>query len=378
MLFILLIVLVWPCLAAAAAAESALGRSEGTYSCGLADAVNALNTVAEAQFYARENTHPAASILSVLAENGGMGAPCNTISTPGQWWEYELCWGRWIRQYHVERPPNQPPTAPGAVSAEFLLGVTATATKSGDPLVASHTVQYTDGLHSLKRKLPPAPATLPFQFTCSAGLDHLTASRGGGRQMVVAHMTGGTMCDASKRARETRVVLACERRDVAVGWNISEHGNMPCHYTAFVFGRGVCALLDAAAARAINSPSSEGETPKTTGQVNPNLRSRGDVERLQRDLERRRGAAKDGNGRVVVPPEHATSSYADLPQAAPPVIQTPPPTAQQFRPQPHQQHPIQELHPSVPEEAPTTDPVPDEEWAETAERLERVMWFSLG
>lgn len=200
-------------------------------------------------------------------------APCIIIGTG--WWHYELCWMRYLRQFHVEDH---------RIAAEYFLGLGPSST--GHDLFMSRTSAYVNGDRSVASQLEQMRKTKEWQalrssslrdlnpgdgsFGCSHWLDararilrmsSLTsdeAKRGKrtpgativssevadirANNAITSLMTGGTICDVSGQPRKTLVVLTCEHEaELFLGFNVTEEA--PCNYVAYVFGASICSTL---------------------------------------------------------------------------------------------------------------------------------------
>lgn len=145
------------------------------------------------------------------------------------WWNYELCFNRFVRQFHEEK---------GVVQSEFILGFAAGCATS-----ASSTVLYTNGRHPVADKL--TPEAVKELNDGRAGDFHCADFRTHGSPLLLAVEADyklGTLCTATGAHRSTTVTLLCGVDDqLLLSFNISEVGM--CQYHIFVMGSAVCKIM---------------------------------------------------------------------------------------------------------------------------------------
>jgi hypothetical protein len=258
--------------ASSSISEGFATRDDSLYQCPAADSIDAFLTSGDG----------AGSVESALARLHGAKSHSDPDATPcaiiaAGWWNYELCWDRYLRQFHTD-PQTQ------RISAEFFLGLGPRALDASDRIVGRLS-RYVDGDRSVLQqvrsirtsdawKVAEATGTAfrsqlqlgSGQLFCSAWLDakarqqqFASSTTGPARSHtsenqarmipsavqgnpVVTLYSGGTVCDVTKRPRRTLVVLACDHQDSKyIGFNVSE--DSPCSYVAYVYGAAVCSLL---------------------------------------------------------------------------------------------------------------------------------------
>lgn len=171
------------------------------------------------------------------------------IFIPHNWWSYEFCYGRWIRQFHEEK---------GVVHAEYILGLASGAGAQPDPIVDTP-LMYRDGAHSLRRKIGSNAPDEDRPFACSQRADDAAALAGLDVPPVVTEYVGGTVCDLTNRPRRSRVVAICEPPHVQLQTRLRQNAQhphatippilfnvtevAPCEYVVFLVGPGVCEIL---------------------------------------------------------------------------------------------------------------------------------------
>ena len=161
-------------------------------------------------------------------------SPQGATSVPGclvlrdNWWAYELCIGRWIRQFHEEK---------GAVVAEFFLGRAQHAFVND--FVGTYRVKYADGMRNIRRQLELAKLD-------SAVVQHYSCRSAVGAEDRAPHIvdtlySSGTVCDQTKQPRVSQVVFVCEEAQFPVVFNMTE--TKTCSYKFHIVGPAVCEMM---------------------------------------------------------------------------------------------------------------------------------------
>jgi hypothetical protein len=257
-----LIILLCSTAAAAPSDYAAVTSPDLLYDCPHAEAVNQAEGDLEMAFARLQDTPRVNRDSNTI--------PCAVLSAG--WWHYEVCWQRYIRQFHVE---NQ------RITAEYFLGLGPVAL-SADDSTMNRLSRYPDGDRSAWHQVQTLRTstqwramelTMPKDSTallapgdghqkCSAWLDarlqqmrfatktqlNPTTRIANPGAAVAAQSpatatiyTAGTICDVTNRPRRTLVVLTCEARDQYIGFNVTEES--PCNYVVYIYGMAVCKAL---------------------------------------------------------------------------------------------------------------------------------------
>lgn len=132
-----------------------------------------------------------------------------------QYWTYELCHGRFIRQFHEES------TVTKISSQEYILG------KFDISNLAQSEKNFNSKLEALKKEGKKRP---------TVAVDDLQLP------YIEVNMTGGTMCDLSNTPRLTRVFYVCNEDAKHELFSIKETST--CEYEAIVFSPLLCLHSD--------------------------------------------------------------------------------------------------------------------------------------
>lgn len=132
-------------------------------------------------------------------------------------WIYELCHGKYLRQYHEANAAKQSTK----ITQEYYLG------RTDAEQIKEHHVEYEQQMEELRRSGATRPTVL---------ID------GHHKPYVTFNMTGGTKCDLTKRNRNTRVIYVCGSEPNHVLYSIKEIST--CEYEALVLSPLLCAHKD--------------------------------------------------------------------------------------------------------------------------------------
>jgi hypothetical protein len=160
---------------------------------------------------------------------------CLVLKEP--WWTYELCIGKWVRQFHEEG---------GAIVSEYFLGRAAHAYK--DDFYASYQLRYVDGTRTVPTQLRAAAlrneiqnAEVVQKFSCRDSNPPPDTT-----DIVVDTVYGGgSVCEGTRQPRLSRVVFVCTAGAFPLMLNMSE--TKTCEYLFYVFGPAVCDMMGAEA-----------------------------------------------------------------------------------------------------------------------------------
>lgn len=131
------------------------------------------------------------------------------------YWVYELCHGKFLRQYHEEGPKYK-----SKISQEYYLG------RMEPEQISAHEEEY------LKMQdggtTPQDPPTILVE--------------GHHKPYITMNMTAGTICDLTKRSRAARIIYACNEEHKHELHSIKEIST--CEYEAIVLSPLLCKHKD--------------------------------------------------------------------------------------------------------------------------------------
>lgn len=127
-------------------------------------------------------------------------------------WVYELCHGKFLRQYHEENAKLK-----GKITQEYYLGIMDTAQ------IATHIEELT----TLEKSGQPRPTTLV---------------NGHSKPYVALNMTSGTKCDLTNQPRVSKVIYVCNEEPKHELYSIKEVST--CEYEAIVLSPLLCQHKD--------------------------------------------------------------------------------------------------------------------------------------
>uniref|UniRef100_A0A6G1SQ53 Endoplasmic reticulum lectin 1 n=1 Tax=Aceria tosichella TaxID=561515 RepID=A0A6G1SQ53_9ACAR len=131
-------------------------------------------------------------------------------------WIYELCHGKFLRQYHEENAKYK-----AKVTQEYYLG------KMDHDQIKLHEEEYDREVAQAERMGQSRPTILV---------------NGVYKPYVVVNMTGGTKCDLTKRNRVARIVYVCNEEPSLELYSIKEIST--CEYEAIVLSPHLCQHKD--------------------------------------------------------------------------------------------------------------------------------------
>lgn len=131
-------------------------------------------------------------------------------------WIYELCHGKFLRQYHEENAKYK-----AKVTQEYYLG------RMDPDEIKVHMEEYEKEMTEIERLGQSRPTVLV---------------NGVYKPYVVVNMTGGTKCDLTKRNRVARIVYVCNEEPSLELYSIKEIST--CEYEAIVLSPHLCQHKD--------------------------------------------------------------------------------------------------------------------------------------
>jgi hypothetical protein len=122
-----------------------------------------------------------------------LGPECHHAKqSDSEWWGYEFCPGKWVRQYHVEN---------GAVIAEHVLGLGPDALLAD--ALSTRLVAFASGPQTMQQRLAGRPRP-----TATGQWEFHTGDGATGPYYETAYRDGD-VCDVSGRPREVEVRILC-------------------------------------------------------------------------------------------------------------------------------------------------------------------------
>lgn len=131
-------------------------------------------------------------------------------------WVYELCHGKFLRQYHEENSKYK-----ATITQEYYLG------KLEANQIEAHAEEYEKQMLELDRKGLSRPTIL---------------INGNHKPYVQFNMTGGTKCDLTKQSRVARIIYVCNEEPKHELYSIKEIST--CEYEAIVLSPLLCQHKD--------------------------------------------------------------------------------------------------------------------------------------
>lgn len=133
-------------------------------------------------------------------------------------WIYELCHGKFLRQYHEEKAKLR-----SKITQEYYLG------KIEEDQLKAHQEEYDKQTDELERTGQSRPTILV---------------NGQHKPYVMFNMTGGTKCDLTKKSRVSKIIYVCneEPYSLEVLYSIKEIST--CEYEAIVLTPKLCQHKD--------------------------------------------------------------------------------------------------------------------------------------
>ena len=148
--------------------------------------------------------------------------------TPG-WWEYELCIGSYLRQYHHEE---------GIILSEYILGVGNNLLR--DRSTCQSTKRYLDQpKKTIYNKLQTAHAKTKLSASGKWTMESNPKVGGGQEPYFVSSYYNGDRCDEMGGImRETEIRLLCDQNSPSLTFNVTEI--RPCKYAASIYLDVIC------------------------------------------------------------------------------------------------------------------------------------------
>eukprot|EP01060_Flectonema_neradi_P032450 TRINITY_DN515_c1_g1_i1.p1 TRINITY_DN515_c1_g1~~TRINITY_DN515_c1_g1_i1.p1 ORF type:complete len:523 (+),score=91.99 TRINITY_DN515_c1_g1_i1:39-1607(+) len=171
--------------------------------------------------------------------------------TPG-WWEYELCPGSYLRQYHHEE---------GIIQSEYILGIGDNLLKETSPKCVSSRKYLQQPTKTIHKKLKTIYANTKPSATGKWRME-TNPKVGSGQEpyFTTSYYNGEPCADMGGIMRESEIRLICDQNSPNIIFNVSEI--RPCKYAASIYLDIVCHTREYTLVKEYLSDDGDELTPK--------------------------------------------------------------------------------------------------------------------
>lgn len=185
-------------------------KTKERYKCIVPDHVDQLNFDSSAKNSSSEENKSPVQVLEPLLTSNYCSYKIELF------WVYELCHGRYLRQYHEETTKFK-----SKITQEYFLG------KIEAEQIKQHNEEYEKEKEELDRNGLSRPTILV---------------NGHYKPYVMLNMTGGTKCDLTKKPRVSRIIYVCSEDTKHELYSMKEVST--CEYEAIVLSPLLCLHKD--------------------------------------------------------------------------------------------------------------------------------------
>lgn len=185
-------------------------KSKDRYKCIVPNHIDQLNFDSSAKNSSSEENKSPIQVLEPLLKSNYCSYKIELF------WVYELCHGKFLRQYHEETTKFK-----SKITQEYFLG------KIEPEQIKAHIDEYEKEKEELDRNGLSRPKILV---------------NGHYKPYVMLNMTGGTKCDLTKKDRVARIIYVCSEDSKLELYSMKEIST--CEYEAIVLSPSLCSHKD--------------------------------------------------------------------------------------------------------------------------------------